>query len=110
MDSLTQLGHTKSSPTIVAPPMGLATAAEPSWLLHRRLDHVENTLRSINSTIESLTPGPDPDICPMRQLEEQVGGINTEHSDLTHDILLLEHNGHDLLGLSSALSKTLLKS
>ena len=68
---------------------------------------MESTLRSINSSVESLTPGPDLDICLVWQLEEEVGRINTEHSDLTRDILSLEHEDGDLLGLSSAFSKTL---
>ena len=46
MDCLTQLSHSKSLPTVVAPPMGLETAAEPSRLLHRRLNHMESTLSS----------------------------------------------------------------
>ena len=43
----------------------------------------------------------------MRKLEKQVSRINAEHSDLTLDILSLEHEDRDLLDLSSALAKTL---
>ena len=107
MTRLTQLSHGKSSPTVAAPSMGIESAAEPTRLLRTRLDYMEGTLRSINSNIESLTPGPDLDTCVVRQLEEQVGRVNTEHSDLTRDILSLEHGDCDLLGLSSAFSKTL---
>ena len=87
MDHPIRLGHTKPSLTAVARRMSRETAAEPSRLLRKRLNHIECTLRSINSTIESLTPGPDSDICLVRQLEEQLGHIKAQHSDLTHDIL-----------------------
>ena len=59
MDCLTQLGHTKPSPIVVAPLIGLENAAEPSRLLRRRLNHMDSSLRSINLTVEPLTPGPD---------------------------------------------------
>ena len=107
MDRLTQLGNTKSTPIVVALPMSLETAAEPSQLLRRRLNQMESTLRLIKSTVESLTHGPDLDTSLVWQLEEQVGRINAEHSDLTRDILSLEHEGRDPLGLSLALSITL---
>ena len=61
MDRLTQLSHNKSSPTVTAPLTGQESAAEPSRFLRRKLDYMKTTLRSINSTIESLTPGPDLD-------------------------------------------------
>ena len=107
MDRLIRLSHTKPSPTVLAPPVVLETSAEPSWLLHRRLNHMESTLRSINLTVESLTPGPDPDICLVWQLEEQVSRINAEHSDLTRHVLSLEYQDRDLLSLSLDISKTL---
>ena len=78
MNRLTQLSHSKSSPTVATPPMGLESAVEPSRFLRRRLDYMESTLRSINLSVESLTPRPDLDICLVQQLEEQVGRINTE--------------------------------
>ena len=107
MDHLTQLSHSKSSPTIVAPSMGLETKAEPSRLLRRRLNHMESTLRSINSTIETLTSGPGLDACLVQHIEKQISRISAEDSDLTRDILALEHEDHDLLDLSSTLAKTL---
>ena len=103
MDRLNQLGHTKSSPTVTAPPMSLETAAEPSQLLHRRLNHVESILRSINSTFESLTLGPNLATCLVRHLQKQVGRISVEQFDHTRDIL-------SFVDLSSALAKTLLTS
>ena len=63
MDHLNQLSHSKSSPTTMARLIGLETAAEPSRLLRRRLNHMESTLRSINSIVKSLTSGPDLDAC-----------------------------------------------
>ena len=68
---------------------------------------MESTLRSIHSTVESLTSGPDLDACFVRQLEKHVGRISAEHSDLTRDILSLEHEDHNLLDLSSTLEKTI---
>ena len=68
---------------------------------------MESTPRSFNSTIESLTPGPARHTCLVWQLEEQGGRINAEQSDLSHDILKLQHKDRDRLGLSSALSRTL---
>ena len=62
MNRLTQLSHYKSSPTVAAPSTGLESAAEPTRFLCRRLNYMETTLRTINSIIESLTPGPDLDI------------------------------------------------
>ena len=55
---------------------------------------MESTLRSINSTVELLTPGSDLDTCLVWQLEKQVGRISAEHPDLTCDILSLEHKDH----------------
>ena len=107
MDHLTQLGHTKPSPTVVAPLIGLETAADLSWLLHRRSYYFESTLRSINSTVKSLTPGPDRDTCLIWQLEDLVGCVDLDHSNLTHDILSLEPEDHKILALDSALGKTL---
>ena len=68
---------------------------------------MESTLKSINSTVELLTSGPDLDTCLVRQLEKEVDRISTEHSDLTRNILSLEHEDRELLHLSSALAKTL---
>ena len=68
---------------------------------------MESSLRSINLTFEPLTSGPDLDTCLVQQLEKQVSRISAEHSELTHDILPLEHEDHDLLNLSSTLEKTL---
>ena len=48
---------------LTAPLKGLETSTEPSRLLRRRLNHIESTLRSVNSTVESLTSGPDLDTC-----------------------------------------------
>ena len=106
MTRLAQLSHSKPSPTVEAPSTGLEpTKAEPTRLLLRRLKHMESTLRSINSTVEPLTSGPDLDACLVRQLEKQVGRISAEHSELTRDILSLEPEDHDLLDLSSTLEK-----
>ena len=107
MDCLIQLGHTKPSPMVVAPTMGPETPAEPSRLLHRRMCHLESSLKSINLTAEPLTPEPDLDAWLVRQLEKQVSHINAEHSYLTRDILSLQHKDHDRLALSSALGKIL---
>ena len=109
MDCLIRLGLTKPSPTVMALLMGLETAAEPSQLshVHRRLRHLQSSLRSINLTVEPLTPGPDQDACLMWQLEKQVSCINAGHSDLTRDILSIEQEDRDLLDLSIQL---LLKS
>ena len=87
--------------------MGLETAAEPFRLLHRRLHNLESSLRSVSLSIEPLTPGPDLDACLVRQLEKQVSRINAENSDLTRDILSLEHEDHNLFDLGSAFAKTL---
>ena len=51
--------------------------------------------------------GRDLDACLMRQLEKLVSRIDTEHSNLTRDILSLEQKDHDLLSLTSTLTKTL---
>ena len=69
---------------------------EPSQLLSRRLCHLENSLRSINLTVEPLAPGPDLDNCLVPQLEEQVGHLWAEFSDITHGILSLEQEGQNL--------------
>ena len=68
---------------------------------------MESTLKSINLTAESLTPGPDPDICLMQQLEKQVDRIKGEDSNITCDNLSLELEDRYLLGLSLAPSETL---
>ena len=68
MDHLIQLGYAKPLPTVVALLMRLEMVAEPSHFLHRRLDHMESTLKSANLTFESLTPGLTLDTCLMQQL------------------------------------------
>ena len=47
MDCLTQLGHTKLTPTVVAPPRSLETVAELFQLSHQRLQCLESSLRSV---------------------------------------------------------------
>ena len=66
--------------------MSLETVAEPSWLLYRRLHHSESSLRSVNMITEPLTLGPDLDNCLVQQLQEQVGRLRAELSDVTCDI------------------------
>ena len=91
MDHLTQLSHRKSSPTVTAPSTGLQSAAEPSRLSRRRLQRLESSLRSVQATVDPLTPGPDPDACLVQELQEWVGRLRAELSDVTRDILSMEH-------------------
>ena len=97
MDCLTQLSHSKSSPTVVAPPMGLETAAEPSRLSRQRLQRLESSLRSVKVTVEPLTSGPDLDACLIQHLQEQVGCLRAELSDVVCSIFSMEHEDLDLL-------------
>ena len=43
---------------------------DPFQFLRRRLHHLESSLRSINLTVELLTPGPDLNACLEWQLEK----------------------------------------
>ena len=70
MDCLTKLGHSKSSPTVVAPPMGPAqdeptprTSTDPQRGLHRHLALIETELRDIANTVDAIERGPELDRC-----------------------------------------------
>ena len=108
MDHLTQLSHSKSSTIVVAPPIGLETAAEPSWLSRKRLQCLESSLSSVKATVESLTLGPDLDAYLIQHLQEQVGALRTELSNVARDILSMEHEDRDLLEHKSNLDKAFL--
>ena len=105
LDCLTQLGHTKSTLTVVAPPMSLETAVEPSWLSHRRLQRLKSSLRSVKKYIKPLTSGPDLDYCLVQHLWEQVGCLRAELADVVRDILSMEHEDRGVLEQESDLDK-----
>ena len=63
---------------------------------------------SANIAVKPLTPGPDLDHCLIWQLERQVGHLRPELSDMTHDILLLQHEDQNLPEHELALDKSLL--
>ena len=72
-----------------------------------QLCHLDNSLRSINLTVEPLAPGPDLDNCLVRQLEKQVGRLWAELMDFTRGILLLEQEDQNLFDQESTLKKAL---
>ena len=85
--------------------MSLEAAAEPSRLSRRRLQRLESSLRSVKATIETLTPGPDLDACLVQQVQEQVGRLRAELSDVACDILSMEHEDQDLIEYELSLDK-----
>ena len=77
----------------------------PFQLLHRTLRCLESSLRSINLTVGLLTSGPDLDACLIQHLQEQVGRLREELSDVSCDILLMEQEEQSLLEQESDLDK-----
>ena len=61
-----------------------------SQLFHRRLHHLESSLRAANTPTKPLAPGLDLDNCLIRQSVKQVGHLQAELLDITHGILLLD--------------------
>ena len=107
MTCLTRLRHTKSSPTVVAPSTRVESAAEPSQLSRRRLQCSESSLWSVKAIIETLTPGPDLDACLVQHLQEQIGCLRAELSDVVRDLLSMEHEDRDRIDHESNLDKAL---
>ena len=73
-----QLGHTTPEIAAVSPPK---TARNPPRLLHTRLHHLENSLKSVNKAIKPLAPRPNLDNCLIRQLDKQIGCFQADLSD-----------------------------
>ena len=90
---------------LTAPPMNLEAAAEPSWLSRQRLQSLESILRSVKATVKPLTLGPDLDVCLVQHLQEQVGRLRAELSDVARDLLSMEHENRDLIEHESSLDK-----
>ena len=67
--------------------MALSVAHSTSHAHHlcKRFNHVEKIMLSVKDEIADLTPRPDLDSCPLRQLEEQVGSLTKNLSDLARD-------------------------
>ena len=84
---------------------------KPSNHLCRRLNNVERNVHSVKEEINSLTPGPGLDRCLLQQLEEQVGSIMIDLSDVhvhvTQDILSSEKGEENLLDWKDRLHKVL---
>ena len=57
------------------------------------------------ATVEPLTSGPDLDAGLIQDLQEQVGCLRAELSDVARDILSVEHEDRDLLEHESNLDK-----
>ena len=51
----------------------LSTTTDPSQPLRKQLHRTERRARMVQTTMESLTPGPDLDQWSVRQLEEEIG-------------------------------------
>ena len=98
MDRLTQLSHSKSSPTVAAPPMGLLldeptrrTPTDPQRGLNRRLVLTETELRDIANAVEAMIErGPELDRCLLEQHEEQISGLKSELIDVSRKIATLD--------------------
>ena len=82
-------------------------ATEPSQLLGRRLCRLENSLRSINLTVEPLAPEPDLNNYLIWQSEKKVGHLQAELSDISCSILSVEQEDQNLFDQESALHKAL---
>ena len=97
MDCLTQLSHSRSSPTVVAPPMGPAqdepmrtTSTDPQRGLNRRLVLIETELRDIANAVEAIERGPEFDRCLLEQHEEQISGLKSKLIDVSCNIATLD--------------------
>ena len=75
--------------------------------LHRRFNDVESNLHLVKEEVTPLTPSPSLDSCLLLQLEEQVGSIRTDLSDITGDILSSKNEDDDLVDKKDRLRKAL---
>ena len=70
---------------------------------------MESNLHLVKEEVESLTPGSSLDSCLLLQLEEQVGSIRTDLSDIIHDVLSSQNEDEDLLDKKDRLHKALIE-
>ena len=80
---------TSSVPTTPPPP---ATESNHGRRLSRRSTHLDKELRMILLSVESISPGAEVDSCLLLQYEEQLSGLKTELTSLSHDLLSLDED------------------
>ena len=86
--------------------LSVAHSTDPSHHLCRRINDVESNLCLVKEEVDPLRPGPSLDRCLLLQLEEQVGNIRTDLSNVIRDILSCQSGDEDLLDKKERLRKS----
>ena len=68
---------------------------------------LESEIRSINDKVRCLSPGPELDICLLRQLGESIASHGLELSEVTGDVLTLDDDEEGLMEQCSRIKKAL---
>ena len=87
--------------------LSVAHSTEPLHHLRKRVNDVERNLRLVKGKINLSTPAPGLKSCLLLQLEEQVGSIKLDLSDVTRDILSSEKEEEDLLEQKDSIREAL---
>ena len=87
-----------------------ALATSHAQRISKRLRYLESEIRTINDMVEYMSPGPDLDICLLRQLEESIASHGLELSEATRDVLALDGEEGGLIEQSSRIKGALFDS
>ena len=68
----------------------MPSVVAPSKPLEKRLGSLVKELRSISVKMDSLSPGPDFDLCLAQHLAEGISELKSELVDVTHGVSLPE--------------------
>ena len=86
------------------------SVAHSTDLLHhlrRQLNDVQSNVHLVKEELDALKPGPCLDSCLLLQLEEQVGSIRIDLSDVIRDLLSSQSEDEDQLDGKDRLHKSL---
>ena len=87
--------------------MSSASDTAQSQRITRILRYLDAEIKAINERVDSLSPGPELDICLLCQLEESIASHGSELSEATRDVLALDHDEGGLIESCSRLKAAL---